>query len=86
MKDISPGKYGLPSQTKLIEIKKGHIAVEKNRKARIIMKDGEAILKTAEKIRSAEKNTQISLMTNASVCSKTRSFLKKHNIDIIPID
>ena len=54
----------------------------KNRKSRIIMKDGHKILETARKIRKIEKSVKITLQTNAPMCSKTKRYLEKNVIAI----
>ena len=54
----------------------------KNRKSRIIMKDGHKILETARKIRKIEKSVKITLQTNAPMCSKTKRYLEKNVIAV----
>jgi hypothetical protein len=46
------------------------------------MKDGHRILTIARKIQLVEKQNPISVLTSASVCSKTKLFLEKHEINI----
>ena len=60
-----------------------HIAIVKNRKSRIIMKDGEKILESAKQIQSVSPKTKVSLITNAPVCSKTTKYLFENGIKVI---
>lgn len=76
-------RYGLKSRTVLIEIEKNHIGIVKNRKCRIIMKDGNKILDIAEQIKKTVPHTKVSLFTNAPVCSKTEKYLLENGIEII---
>ncbi len=82
-KKINSGFYSTRSRTVLVEISNSHIAIVKNRKSRIIMKDGEKIINEASGIRKVSPDIKISLLTNAPVCSKTRKLLKENEIDII---
>jgi hypothetical protein len=82
MQKINPKKYGLSHQTSIFKTEKGDIVIIKNRKSRIIMKDGHKILETARKIRKIEKSVKITLQTNAPMCSKTKRHLEKNVIAI----
>ena len=82
-KHLDPTQYGLSSRTILVGIKPGHIGIMKNRKSRIIMKDGEKIIETAKQILQSSPKTRISLITNAPVCSKTKQHLTENKITII---
>ena len=54
MQKINPKKYGLSYQTTIFKIERGDVVIMKNRKSRIIMKDGYKILETARKIRKID--------------------------------
>ena len=53
-----------------------------DRKSRIIMKDGQRIMKQAQAIHQINSNMTITVLTSAPVCSKTRAFLLEKNIFI----
>ena len=86
MDRLEPGKYGLPNRTVLYKLDENHIAIVKDRKSRIIMKDGDILLQAAEKIRKKAPGVKISIMTNAPVCSKTRAFLDTKGVDFTSIE
>lgn len=73
----------LSTKTTISKINKTHIAIIKNRKSRIIMKDGEKIFDQAKIIWKSFPKYKISLKTNAPVCKKTEIYLKQKNIEII---
>ena len=82
-KTIDPSKFNLNNRTVLVEIRPKHIGIVKNRKSRIIMKDGEKILNIAIQIKLVFPNTKVSLITNAQVCSKTAKYLLENEIEVI---
>ena len=82
MQKLNSKKYGLSYQTSIFKKERGGVVIMKNRKSRIIMKDGYKILETARKIRTIEKSVKITLQTNAPMCSKTKIFLEKNVITI----
>ena len=82
-KFIDPKLFGLTPSTKLKQIGAIQFDIVIQRKSRIIMKDGEGILAKAGKIKKHVPNAQISLVTSAPVCSKTKVFLKEHGIRVL---
>ncbi|MCP4136533.1 MAG: hypothetical protein GY754_36525 [bacterium] len=82
MKIIDPKEFGLPSRTMIVSLGKNHIGIVKDRKSRIIMKDGEKLLELAEQIRSSNPGLKVSILTTAPVCSKTTAFLKEQGIAV----
>lgn len=82
MKKINPKKYDISHQASIFKTETRGIVIMKNRKSRIIMKDGYKILETARNIRKIEKSINIALQTNAPMCSKTKIFLEKNIINI----
>lgn len=82
MKNIDPKRYNLSSRTILRQIGKNNISIIVDRKSRIIMKDGQRIIKQAQAIHQINSNTIITVLTSAPVCSKTREFLLENNIYI----
>jgi hypothetical protein len=83
---VDPTEYGLSQRTVLAGINRKHIAILKQRKSRIVMKDGEQILQQAEAIKRKSPGMKISVMTDAPVCSKTLLFLKERGIEFIPLE
>ena len=81
--NINPNTLGLTNQTKIISDGEQHYFILKDRKSRIIMKDGFQVLNQAEIIRKKNSGAIISLATPAPVCSKTRRFLKKNGINTV---
>jgi hypothetical protein len=82
MKNINPKSYNLSSRIILRQIGKNNISIIIDRKSRIIMKDGERILKQTKAIHQINPNMRITVLTSAPVCSKTRAFLLEKNIYI----
>jgi len=82
MKNIDPKRYNLSSRTILRQNGKKNISIIIDRKSRIIMKDGQRIMKQAQAIHQVNSNMIITVLTSAPVCSKTRSFLLEKNIYI----
>ena len=81
MKKIDPKLYNLHSRT-LLRKNKEDIYLVIDRKSRIIMKDGHRILKIVKKIKDFETGKNVSVLSGAPVCSKTRKFLTENNITI----
>ncbi len=79
-KKIEPSQYGLSSRTELRQKSKEKLTILINRKSRIIMKDGHAILAKAAKIREKDPEISIEVETTAPVCSKTQRFLLENGI------
>ena len=82
MKNIDPKRYNLSSRTILRQIGKNNISIIVDRKSRIIMKDGQRIMKQAQAIHQINSNMKITVLSSAPVCSKTRAFLLEINIFI----
>jgi len=83
---IDPKKFDLSPRTVLGQLSQNHFAIIKDRKSRIIMKDGNQILEQFNLIKYEEPNGKISLATNAPVCSKTTTFLLENGIDILLLE
>ncbi len=81
-KFIDPKLFGLTPSTKLKQIGTSQFDIVIQRKSRIIMKDGGSILAKADKIKKHVPNSQISLVTSAPVCSKTKTFLEEHGVSV----
>ena len=81
--DINSAEYGLSTATKLEKIDGDSIAIVVQRKSRIIMKDGQNIIKKAEKILNISPDASVYLKTDTAICSKTIAFLEEQGIGII---
>ena len=81
MKKIDPKLYNLHPRTTLRKTKKD-VFIVMDRRSRIVMKDGYRILEIAKKIRTFEIGKNVSVLSDAPVCSKTQKFLTKNNIVI----
>ena len=82
LKEIDPKSVGAPSRSVIGKDSNNHLYIIKNIKSRIIMKDGNKIVKTVKEIKN-KTNSSVSLATTAPVCSKTTKFLNENNIKII---
>ncbi len=80
---IDPQKFGLSLRTVLGQYFNNHMVLIKNRKSRIIMKDGRQIFKQIQQIQDHNPNLKTSFATNAPACSKTTTFLKEKGIEIL---
>jgi len=82
---IQGNVYGFSKRELIGRIADNHVAIIKNRKSRIIMKDGKALLLKVQNIYKTQPDTKVSIATNAPVCSKTTKFLAEKNIEILPL-
>ncbi len=79
---IDPRLFGLSSRTVLKKGENNGIVLVMRRKSRILMKDGEKILRIRNLVMNTGEYTSFTLQTNAPVCSKTRKFLESSGIRI----
>ena len=84
MKRIDPIEYNLSPRTTLYK-KMGVIFIIIDRKSRIIMKDGNRIVKQSKLIWHVEPNSRIKVATSAPVCTKTKEYLRKADIEIFEL-
>ena len=82
---LDPAEFGLGSRVVIKKISSREIAIIKDRKSRIIMKDGEKILNEVHAIREIYPKKKVFVQTNAPVCSKTTNFLSEHGVKITGI-
>ncbi len=80
MKKIDPKRYNLSPRLNLQQNKLNELFIIIDRKSRVVMKDAYRILETVNRIQSIEKDRNVSVLTSASVCSKTRTFLSRYSI------
>lgn len=84
--ETNPEDYGLRTKDTIALDDPNHIVIIKVRKSRVIMKDGTNILGKTELIQKSGFNGRISFATNATVCSKTKKFLKEKGINILKLE
>ncbi len=72
----------LPRGTELEDSAPGILTIVKNRKSRIIMKDGEKILSLVQELRKDHPGKKIRFRTSAPVCSKTKRFLEDNGVAV----
>ena len=82
---IDAKKFGLSPRTLLGQYSENHWVLIKDRKSRIIMKDGRQAFEQIQLIKKYTQNSKISLATNAPICGKTITFLKKKGIEILSL-
>jgi len=85
IKILDPKEFGLNNRTAVGETIDGKIALLKDRKSRIIMKDGRKTLEQIEQIKN-KTTKEVVVATNAAVCSKTTKFFKEHSIELIELE
>ncbi len=81
MNTLDPVQYGLNKRTKLEQLDEHHIGIVKLVKSRIIRKDAEKIIESANKIK-ALNNDKVSLVCTKNICSKSIQLLDDNNIKI----
>ncbi|MBU0529269.1 hypothetical protein KKF86_05885 [bacterium] len=83
---LDPKEFSLSPLTVIGKYSYNHLVLIKDRKSRIIMKDGKQILEQIEKIKSRAPETEINLATNAPVCEKTTKLLNEKGITIYSLE
>ena len=83
---VDPIKFGLSPRTAMGQLSQNRFVIIKDRKSRIIMKDGNQILEQINLILNKDPKSKIGLATNAPVCSKTTVFLQEKGIDILTLE
>ena len=84
MKRINPKNYNFTSRTTLYK-KTDNIYIIIDRKSRIIMKDGYRISEQAKSILSMDPDVRIRVATSAPVCSKTKEFLLRADVETVDL-
>ena len=79
---IDPTYYQLPKRTVLKAISNRQIAIVKDIKSRIVLKDAIRIKEMADLIKAAEPTYEVSLICNRNICSKSIAFLTDYKIAI----
>lgn len=76
-------RLGIDKKIELEVLGADHLAIIKLVKSRIIIKDAQKIIETAEQIKLKEPNMKISLICTENICSKSIQLLTDNNIDIL---
>lgn len=79
---LDPNEFGISHRTLIGKHSDNHFVLIKDRKSRIVMKDGRQILEQIETIKSYAPEAEINIATNAPVCGKTKKFLYEKGIKI----
>ncbi len=82
---LDPNEFGLSPRTLIGKYSDNHFVLIKDRKSRIIMKDGRQIMEQIEIIKRHNPNCEIGVATNAPVCGKTTQFLNEKGIKIFSL-
>ena len=80
---LNPLDYNLSKRVKIVEISNNHLGILKQRKSRIIMKDGLQIMEIVNQIKSTKPNAIISLINSGPICSKTSKYLNDNSVEIV---
>ena len=83
---INPIKFGLSPRATVGQLSQNHFVIIKDRKSRIIMKDGNQILEQIQQIKKHTPNSKVSLVTNAPVCGKTTKYFNEEGIKIYHLE
>ena len=83
---IDPKRFGLSSRVALGQLSENHLVIIKDRKSRIIMKDGAQIIEQIKLLKGNESLLKISLATNAPVCSKTTVLFDGGGIEVLSLE
>lgn len=83
---IDPKIFGLSPRTMVGQLSQNHFVIIKDRKSRIIMKDGRQILEQIQQIKKHTPNTKVSLATNAPVCGETTKYFNEEGIKIYHLE
>lgn len=76
-------RYDLDKRTLVEFIGEDHIAIVKFVKRRLLVKDGEAFVETAKKIKAKDPQMKVSLLCSDNICSKSVAMLEKAGIDVL---
>ena len=81
---IDPKEFGLSPRT-LLGKYLNNVVLIKDRKSRIIMKDGKQIFKQIQLIKKYTPNSNVNFATSAPACGKTIAVLKAKGIKILSL-
>jgi len=80
VKLIDPAQFGLSPRTVLGKFGKKHFVIIKDRRSRVVMKDGQQIFEMLKAIQKVVGNAEVGLATNAPVCGRTIKYLADKGI------
>lgn len=80
---LDPAAFGLTRRDRIERVDEGRIALVVDRKSRIVMADGERLVRKIETIRENAKGWRVDVRTNAPVCGKTRAFLSEKGVEVL---
>ena len=83
---IDPREFGLSPHTALGQLSQNHFVIIKDRKSRIIMKDGRQVFEQIQQIQKHAPNSKVSLATSAPVCGKTTKYFNEERIKIYHLE
>lgn len=81
-KTLNPKMFGLSPRLDIRQMNDGSIVLIKDRKSRIIMKDGRQVVSQMKAIRKVFPDKKVTFFTTTPVCSKTKNFLKENGITL----
>ena len=82
IKILNSKEYGLSPRALIGKYDNEQIFLIKDRKSRIIMKDGRQILDQIETIKTNSTAINVSLATNAPICGKTTKLLAENKVAV----
>ena len=82
---INAKNFGLSPRTVLGQLSKNHFVIIKDRKSRIIMKDGRQLFEQVETIKRNAPEIKVSIATNAPICGKTTKCFAEKGISILEL-
>ena len=85
IKILGSKEFGLSSRAAVGQLDNVIILI-KDRKSRIIMKDGRQILEQVEQIKNKAAGRQVVLGTNAPICGKTTKFFDEKGIQVYQLE
>ena len=83
---LNPSEFGLSPRTLIGKYYDKHLVIIKDRKSRVIMKDGRIIAGQVEIVKKNALKAKVSFATNAAICSKTTKYLIEKGIEIFPLE
>lgn len=86
IKILDSKEYGLSTRTIVGETLGKLVVLIKDRKSRIIMKDGRKILEQIDSVKKHVVGAQVGLATNAPICSKTTKYFKENKIEVFRLE
>lgn len=78
--------FGTRVRTPIGKTQEGQVFLIKDRKSRIIMKDGRQISDQIKKIKLLMPSSYVALATNAPICSKTTQYFAGKEIDVYQLE